>query len=356
MLRRLRLTSFRCHAALDLENLGPRVLLAGANGRGKTTALEAVSLLGRLRSFRTRTLRDLNRHGAEGWRVEGAWADEAGPVRLGVIWRGQGRELEIDGRGGVGTEEFWGRALVGVAQGGDVSILEGGSAERRSGFDLLLAEIQPSWLPVLRRLKEVARQRAALLRAPQPSRTEWEAWTEQLAELGQTLQPAREDLSRQLVPHLEEAHHQLTAGNEKLRVTYQPAGPVPGPGPERDQLWLRERERGLNLAGPQRDDWDFTLGGRSLARFGSEGQRRCACLAVRLAELRLIRESRQRTPILLVDDALKELDEKRRQAFWRQIPAEVQVLYASAHDRPDEGGDSWVILQISPGTARPAVA
>ena len=70
----------------------------------------------------------------------------------------------------------------------------------------------------------------------------------------------------------------------------------------------------------------------------------------------MIRESRQRTPILLVDDALKELDEKRRQAFWRQIPAEVQVLYASAHDRPDEGGDSWVILQISPGTARPVVA
>ena len=180
MLRRLRLTSFRCHAAADLDLAGSRVLLVGANGRGKTTLLEAVSLLGRLRSFRTRTLRDLTRHGAEGWRVEGSWADEAGPVRLGVVWRGQGRELEIDGRAGVSTEEFWGRALVVVAQGGDFSIFEGGSAERRAGFDLLLAEIQPQWLGTLRRLKEVARQRSALLRSPQPNRTEWEAWTEQL--------------------------------------------------------------------------------------------------------------------------------------------------------------------------------
>ena len=356
MLRRLRLTSFRCHSALDLENLGSRVLLLGDNGRGKTTVLEAISLLGRLRSFRTRTLRDLTRHGAEGWRVEGSWADEAGPVRLGVIWRGHGRELEIDARTGVSTEEFWGRALVVVAQGEDFSIFEGGSAERRAGFDLLLAEVDSGQLATLRRLKEVTRQRAALLRTPRPSRLEWEAWTQQLGELGQVLRPAREELARRFLPHLEVAHRELTAGTEKLKVTYQPEGELPAGGPERDSLWNRERERGLNLIGPQRDDWDFTLGGRSLSRFGSEGQRRSACLAVRLAELQLIRETRKRTPILLVDDALKELDGKRREAFWRQVPADVQVLYASAHDRPDEGGDSWVILQISPGSARPALA
>jgi len=77
---------------------------------------------------------------------------------------------------------------------------------------------------------------------------------------------------------------------------------------------------------------------------------------VRLAELQLIQETRKRTPIFLIDDALKELDKKRRESFWRLVPAGVQVLYASAHDRPDQGGDSWVILEISPGSVRPAVA
>jgi hypothetical protein len=42
------------------------------------------------------------------------------------------------------------------------------------------------------------------------------------------------------------------------------------------------------------------------------------------------------------------LDEGRRKAFWRAIPGDCQVLYASAHDRPQKG-DSWVILEISPG-------
>lgn len=350
MLRRLRLTSFRCHPTIELENLGPRVLLRGANGRGKTTLLESVCVLARMRSFRTRVVRDLTQHGAEGWRVEGSWADEAGPVRLGMVWRGNGRELEVDGRAGVTVEEFWGRAMAVVAHGGDTAILEGGSMERRSGFDLLLAETEPARLGDLRQLREVSRQRSALLRQPRAARSEWEAWTTKLGELAKILQPARQELARIFLPHLEEAHRQLTEGAEKLKVTYQPEDPVPDSGPERDRLWEQERERGLNLTGPQRDDWDFKLGGKSLSRYGSEGQRRSACLAVRLAELAVLRQRRQRTPVFLLDDALKELDEERRKAFWRAIPDECQVLYASAHDRPRKG-DSWVILEISPGAA-----
>jgi len=239
-----------------------------------------------------------------------------------------------------------------VAHGGDTVVLEGGSAERRAGFDLLLSEIEPSRLPEFRRLREITRQRSALLRRPQASREEWEAWTTTLAELAASIRPAREALARTFLPHLEKAHRELTAGAEKLRVSYQPDDPVPLSGAERDRLWDQERERGLNCTGPQRDDWDFSLGGRSLSRFGSEGQRRSASLAVRIAELELIREVRRRTPVLLVDDALKELDETRREAFWRIVPKECQVLYASAHDRPPQGSDSWVILEISPGSGR----
>ena len=356
MLRRLRLTSFRCHAALDLEGLGPRILLAGPNGHGKTSLLESVAVLARMRSFRTGALRDLTRHGAEGWRVEGSWADEAGPVRLAVIWRGEGRELEVDARTGATTDEFWGRALAVVAHGADTIMLDGGASERRAGFDLLLAELEPQRLPELRRLKEITRQRGALLRQPRPSREEWEAWTTQLAELAAVLRPARESLANLMLPHLERAHRELTAGAEKLSVRYQPADPVPAPGPERDRLWDRERERGLNLTGPQRDDWEFRLAGKSLAKFGSEGQRRTGCLAVRLAELELVREKRNRTPVLLIDDALKELDAARREAFWKAVPETTQVLYATAHDRPAGRGDSWVILEISPGSARSAGA
>ena len=351
MVRHLRLTSFRCHSSLELENLGPRVLLSGANGQGKTTLLESVAILGRMRSFRTRAYRELTQHGAEGWRVDGSWADEAGPVRLGMVWRNGARELEVDGRVGATVDEFWGRALVVVAHGGDTSILEGGSAERRGGFDMLLAETDPSRLGDLRTLREVCKQRSALLRLTRASREEWEAWTTRLGELAKILQPARRALAEIFLPHLEEAHKKLTAGAEKLKVTYQPDEPVPDSGPGRDRLWGIERERGINLTGPQRDDWDFKLGGKSLSRYGSEGQRRSACLAVRLAELALLRQGRQRSPVFLLDDALKELDEARREAFWRVIPDECQVLYATAHDRPKQG-DSWVIMEISPGVAK----
>jgi DNA replication and repair protein RecF len=165
------------------------------------------------------------------------------------------------------------------------------------------------------------------------------------------LQPARQKLADIFLPHLESAHSKLTSGAEKLKVTYQPDDLVPPPGEARDRLWDLERDRGINMTGPQRDDWDFKLGGKSLSRYGSEGQRRSACLGVRLAELALLKETRQRTPVFLVDDALKELDEERRKAFWKGIPADCQVLYATAHDRPKQG-KSWVILEISPSEAK----
>ena len=43
--RRLRLTDFRCYAALDLELEPAPVALYGANGAGKTNLLEALSFL-----------------------------------------------------------------------------------------------------------------------------------------------------------------------------------------------------------------------------------------------------------------------------------------------------------------------
>jgi len=70
--------------------------------------------------------------------------------------------------------------------------------------------------------------------------------------------------------------------------------------------------------------------------------------------MELVREKRKRTPVLLIDDSLKELDVGRREAFWKAVPETTQVLYAPAPDRPSGRGDSWVILEISPGSARPA--
>ena len=70
MLRRLRLFRFRCHGRLEFEPAPGRNHLVGANGRGKTSILEAAYYLGRLRSFRTGQPRELARWPGHGFALD----------------------------------------------------------------------------------------------------------------------------------------------------------------------------------------------------------------------------------------------------------------------------------------------
>jgi DNA replication and repair protein RecF len=76
-----------------------------------------------------------------------------------------------------------------------------------------------------------------------------------------------------------------------------------------------EKARGITVVGPHRDDLDLSVNARPLKRFGSQGQQRTAALALKLAELALLTEGSRTRPLILFDDVMSELDD-RRQAFF----------------------------------------
>ena len=75
---------------------------------------------------------------------------------------------------------------------------------------------------------------------------------------------------------------------------------------------LFDVERGISSVGVHRDDIDMTLNGLSMRQYSSQGQQRSASLALKLAELEIIRERTGSSPVLLLDDVFSELDEGRR--------------------------------------------
>ena len=82
---------------------------------------------------------------------------------------------------------------------------------------------------------------------------------------------------------------------------------------------------GTTSKGPHRDDLSFIINGRDARDFGSQGQQRTACLSAKIAEIELIAEETGESPILLLDDVLSELDEKR-QGFLLENTGNVQTL------------------------------
>ena len=92
----------------------------------------------------------------------------------------------------------------------------------------------------------------------------------------------------------------------------------------------QERARGMTLVGPHRDDLRLVLNGVEAPRHASRGQARLAALALRLGEARLLAERRGDPPLLLLDDALSELDERRRKLVLEEACCYPQTIVTTA--------------------------
>ncbi|MFK5278663.1 DNA replication and repair protein RecF, partial [Lacticaseibacillus paracasei] len=88
----------------------------------------------------------------------------------------------------------------------------------------------------------------------------------------------------------------------------------------------REIEQGTSLVGPQRDDVLFIVNDKDVANFGSQGQQRTTALAVKLAEIDLMKDQTGEYPVLLLDDVLSELDAARQTHLLKAIQTKVQTF------------------------------
>ena len=88
----------------------------------------------------------------------------------------------------------------------------------------------------------------------------------------------------------------------------------------------REKERGVCLYGPHRDDLGFNVDGMDVQIYGSQGQQRTTALSIKLAEIELMNIEVGEYPILLLDDVLSELDDSRQTHLLSTIQRKVQTF------------------------------
>jgi DNA replication and repair protein RecF len=243
----------------------------------------------------------------------------------------------------------------------DVAIVAGGPGERRRFLDIVLSLNVPGYLADLQRYRQLLRHRNAMLRAGSADAV-IEAFDEQLVACGARLVTARHAWV--------EAHRERFAGIYReisggLCVSVGYLADVPGEGRDSDtvaeafrnrleRVARRERERGLTLAGPHRDDLAIVLetgnGGVDLRQYGSGGQLRTGAIALRFVESDTILAARGRRPIMLLDDVFAELDPGRSERILRlfQEGAHGQVLLTAPKNsdmQRDAFADSGAVAQ-----------
>ncbi len=320
MLRDLQLRNFRCFESFAAEFSGGFNYIVGANGRGKTTLLEASCVLLRLQSQRAATLAPAVRAGGRSFVISGHLDGHL----LQFYYSALRRKAAFDGAEQRDLAEYLALARVVSFANHDLDLVRGPAETRRRFLDFIGTQVEAQYRPALRAYERALRARNALLKSPQPRPRELAAYTEPLVQAGRSLGEMRAALVRRLAPAAVAGQRAIGAG-ETLVVTYLP-------GNEEDFAAHLERVQSedarlrLTTVGPHRDDLRLEVRGLAAAQFASEGQQRTAALALKLAQAQLFAEAAETPPLLLIDDIFGELDADRRNALLAALPNDSQKL------------------------------
>ncbi|MSQ31621.1 MAG: DNA replication/repair protein RecF [Dehalococcoidia bacterium] len=360
------LRNFRIYKALDLTLRDGPSIFYGDNAQGKSNLLEACALLSG-HSYRTEVDSEfINWESLNDplpfTRVSASISKPSGNLKLDVI-------IQLNkSEGGVevekprtqkrvqvnGSPKRW-NALMGklnavsfTAQ--DIDIITGAPALRRRYLDIALSQTSPSYVEALSEYTKVLTQRNHLLKLIQEGRNtekDLDFWNGKLMESGSIIICERLETIKQWNILIEPVHASLSAAEDHFSINYLPSvAPVDGVDlmdikkAFEKELALQSRKEmaiGMTTVGPHRDDFMFMLNGKNLASFGSRGQQRTGALALKLTEASYIRDVVKDKPVMLLDDILAELDEKRRRHLLQTVSGYSQILMTSTDlDRFDD--------------------
>jgi DNA replication and repair protein RecF len=338
----IELLEFRNYRTLEYSP-SPRLnLLIGPNAQGKTNLLEALGFLLTGRSFRTARILEVPRWEAAAAAVTGEIRRSEGSRTLRRVIR----KLDNGSAQTTGDACEWTRVIAFGWQ--DLEIVNGAPGARRNFIDGVAGRLYPGHLAALLRYRQVLMRRNRILTMRDGDiDAQLEPWDEQLAATGAELIARRQKAAAILQTELGRVFPALSGERHKVEIRYRTALGEATDAADLQAALLRmrraEMRRGVTLVGPHRDDLAIELDGIDVRAFGSRGQQRLVALALRLAEVLPVRDAVGTTPVLLLDDALSELDARVRENVLREIHGAEQVFLTSPETLPDVGATCWTV-------------
>lgn len=331
----LRLRNYRNYTDEQLTlNQGVNIFV-GENGQGKTNLLESIYYLATGSNFRGNKDLELISWEAPYFRLQARLKKETSSRYFDLevyVDKKRNKQLKINGVKYKRMTELLGYLQVVLFSPEDLKIIKGGPAERRRYIDQEICQLDGRYYTLIHQYQKVLQQRNNLLKAVAYHRakdSELAVWDEQLVRYGAPVIYKRLQFLKILVPLARRMQKELTDQDEVFNVTYQSSlGPVgaleQAAIAETFERMLAvgrgdELRRGVTLWGPHRDDLIFYLNGYELKTYGSQGQQRTGILALKLAELATFYRHNQEYPLLLLDDVMSELDDKRRRYLLQII-------------------------------------
>ena len=327
-------------------------IFVGPNAQGKTNILESLYLLSIGKSFRVSDFRDLIRWNSDAGHIKAFIKTNVGEeVREAVLTRDKKHFLK-NGKP-ASPNQFNSMPLVLFAPE-EILLLRSSPGARRDFIDNLFTKLSPIYGDNLRRYHLALSHRNKLLKKNELDSVSREEqvrfWESPLLEHGDILWKERFRLLTFLNPILER-HYRVIAGTEFKSARFDYC-------PNNDTFDLRRADeliRGFTLVGPHRDEIIPSLNADPIAHAGSQGEMRSFTLALKLTEIELFENILKKTPILLLDDVMSELDENRSRFFFDYLKTFRGQVFATAtalHLFPKNARAGAEVWSVENGTVR----
>ena len=321
---------FRCLENVELE-LDPNVnLLYGVNASGKTSVLEAMAYLGRGRSFRSATPRQLIRYGQQAFTLHGKVSRGTQTASIGVRNGPAGLEVRIDGADAQGVAGLAEALPLQIIDPDVHELVNGGPEARRRYLDWVAFHVEHEFLQIWRQFRRTLKQRNAALKAEDGG---IEVWDRAFVELSEQLDELRRRALEKCLNQLNAVGTALLGSPVSLEYSRGWAADRPLAEVLADGL-ARDLQQGSTQAGPQRADLRLIHDDRQARKRVSRGQQKLLGAALVLSATEVVQTHTDRTMLLLLDDPAAELDGASLGRLMRQVLELSCQIVATALD-PD---------------------
>ena len=387
MISKLWIEKVRSLVSRELEFSPGINVVGGPNGCGKTTVLESIHLLSQGFSFRAHDLKEMIAWNGDELILRGSFEEAARTVTRAIRVGRRACDVRENGETLRSPAALFGNLPAVVMQPSDIELLRGAPDVRRRWLDEILCFRSAANATTLRNYRRILQQRNQWLRqfkregVATGGEELFIVLTEQLADLGAKLWAARIELSKEISPIITNYYRKLSNGVDEITCAYKSSilkeldaldgaeflddseldmiAPVSGStdciasdsGEAQDGsvdenalrdayrrklsgLEYAEKIQGITLSGPHKDDLGVCIGDVEMRSSGSQGQCRCAAIAMRFAAVDVASRYLNK-PVLLLDDVFAELDVNRRDAVASLI-REKQCQVVIATPEPEE--------------------
>lgn len=356
--KKLTLNNFRNYKKEEFEFSNGLNIVVGQNAQGKTNAAEAVFLLATGYSPKVKRDKQVVRYGEKTCEIFATASTNFGEISSKIeYFADSNKKITVNGQETKKVSDLLGNLFAVFFNPGELKLVQESPEDRRRFLDISISQINKQYFSALNVYKKILTQRNNLLKEKDKELIfdTLPVWDEQLALYATDIILARKNFVKKLAPFAKKAHSYITDGKEDLEVSL--AGKY---SDARDEVFenlksalLENMEKdvilGYTTVGPHREDLKIMVSGEDVRNYGSQGQQRTAAISLKLAELEIYKENFGEYPVLILDDAMSELDLSRQKRLL-EATSSVQTIVTCTHiDERVFGGREYKIFKIEGG-------